>query len=81
RVMGLLDFHLSGSGLIAGNRLQKLLDLDLGSLRIEQLPIRVGTVATELMTGHEIWLTRGSLVDALRASYALPGVFDPVRLG
>jgi NTE family protein len=81
RVMGLLDFHLSGSGLIAGGRLQKLLELDLGELRVEQLPIRFGTVATELVTGHEIWLTRGLLVDALRASYALPGVFDPVRLG
>jgi NTE family protein len=81
RVMGLLDFHLSGSGLIAGGRLQKLLEIDLGGLRLEQLPIRFGTVATELVTGHEIWLTRGLLVDALRASYALPGVFDPVRLG
>jgi NTE family protein len=81
RVMGLLDFHLSGSGLIAGGRLQKLLEVDLGGLRVEGLPIRFGTVATELVTGHEIWLTRGSLVDALRASYALPGVFDPVRLG
>ncbi|NNM73266.1 patatin-like phospholipase family protein [Enterovirga aerilata] len=81
RVMGLLDFHLGGSGLIAGGRLQKLLEFDLGRLRVENLPIRFGTVATELVTGHEIWLTRGSLVDALRASYALPGVFSPVRLG
>ena len=81
RVMGLLDFHLTGSGLIGGGRLQKLLEIDLGGLRIEQLPIRFGTVATELVTGHEIWLTRGLLVEALRASYALPGVFDPVRLG
>ena len=81
RVMGLLDFHIGGSGLIGGGRLQKLLEIDLGALRLEQLPIRFGTVATELVTGHEIWLTRGLLVDALRASYALPGVFDPVRLG
>ena len=81
RVMGLLDFHLSGSGLIAGGRLQKLLEIDLGEVKIEQLPIRFGAVATELVTGHEIWLTRGGLVDSLRASYALPGVFDPVRLG
>jgi NTE family protein len=81
RVMGLLDFHLSGSGLIAGGRLQKLLEIDLHALRVEHLPIRFATVATELATGHEIWLTRGSLIDALRASYALPGVFDPVRLG
>jgi NTE family protein len=81
RVMGLLDFHIGGSGLIGGTRLRKLLELDLGETRIEALPIRFATVATELMTGHEIWLTKGGLVEALRASYALPGVFDPVRLG
>jgi NTE family protein len=44
------------------------------------MPIRFATVATEFGTGHEIWLTRGRLSDALRASYALPGVFDPVLL-
>ena len=32
-------------------------------------------------SGHEIWLTRGSLVEAMRASYALPGLFEPVRVG
>jgi NTE family protein len=72
---------MSGSGLIAGDRLKRLLDRDLGDMRIEDLPVRYATVATELITGHEIWLTRGSLVDAMRASYALPGVFDPVKLG
>jgi NTE family protein len=81
RIMGLLDFHLGASGLIGGGRLQKLLEHDLGSCRIEDLPFRFATVATELVTGHEIWLTRGRLIDALRASYALPGVFDPVRIG
>jgi NTE family protein len=81
RVMGLLDFHISGSGLIAGDRLRRLLERDLASLRIESLPLRFATVATELGTGHEIWLTRGPLVDTMRASYALPGVFDPVKLG
>ena len=44
------------------------------------MPIRFCTIATELVTGHEIWLTRGPLVQAMRASYALPGVFDPVLL-
>ncbi|HEX2136357.1 MAG TPA: patatin-like phospholipase family protein [Microvirga sp.] len=81
RVMGLLDFHLTGSGLIAGSRLQKLLDHDLANLRVETLPLRYCTIATELVTGHEIWLTKGPLVQAMRASYALPGVFDPVLIG
>ncbi|MDF3062180.1 MAG: family protein rssA [Microvirga sp.] len=81
RVMGLLDFHITGSGLIAGDRLRRLLEHDLADLRIEKLPMRFATIATELGTGHEIWITRGPLVEALRASYALPGVFDPVKLG
>lgn len=81
RVVGLMDFHIGGAGLIAGGRLKRLLERDLSDLRIEDLPQRFVAIATELGTGHEIWLTRGPLVEALRASYALPGVFDPVKLG
>ncbi len=80
RVMGLLDFHIMGSGLIGGGRIQRLLDQDLTDRRIEALPVKFCTVATELVTGHEIWLTRGPLVQAMRASYALPGIFDPVLI-
>jgi NTE family protein len=47
---------------------------------IEELPIRFATITTEVGTGHEIWLTRGRLADAMRASYALPGIFPPVAL-
>jgi NTE family protein len=45
------------------------------------LAVRFAAIATEFNTGHEIWLTRGLLVEALRASYALPGIFPPVRIG
>jgi NTE family protein len=81
RVLGLLDFHLGGSGLIAGDRLRRLLEVDLQDLGIEMLPVRFAAIATELVTGHEIWLTQGPLVPAIRASYALPGIFEPVRIG
>lgn len=81
RVLGLMDFHIGGSGLISGGRLKRLLDRDLAATRIEDLPLRYVAIATELGSGHEIWLTEGSVVEAMRASYALPGVFDPVRLG
>ena len=43
--------------------------------------MRLAAIATELRTGHEIWLTRGRLVEALMASYALPGIFPPKRIG
>ena len=81
RVVGLMDFHIGGAGLIGGGRLKRLLERDLAGVQIADLPPKFAAIATELGTGHEIWLTRGSLVDALRASYALPGVFDPVKLG
>jgi NTE family protein len=81
RIVGLMDFHIGGAGLIAGSRLKRLLDQHLGGIRIEDLSHRFVAIATELGSGHEIWLTHGPLVEALGASYALPGVFDPVKLG
>ncbi|HEV2000251.1 MAG TPA: patatin-like phospholipase family protein [Xanthobacteraceae bacterium] len=80
RVFGLLDFRLGGAGLIGGGRLAQLLRDSVGDTAIEDLPIRYAAIATELGTGHEIWLTRGSLVDAIRASYALPAIFPPVKV-
>src|SRR4029077_21235704 len=53
----------------------------LHDTRIEDLPLRFAAIATEFNTGHEVWLTRGRLVDALRASYALPGIFPPAQIG
>ena len=81
RVFGLLDFSFSGAGLIGGDRLRVRLEELIGSLLIEDLPLRFAGVATELGTGHEVWLRRGSLVEAMCASYALPGVFEPVKVG
>ena len=78
RVFGLMDFTVSGMGLISGSRLRTMLTAALGDTQIETMPVRFATVATQVHTGHEVWLSRGNLVEALRASYALPGVFEPV---
>ncbi len=80
-VLGYLDVSLSGAGLIWGNRLAKRLEAELDDIAIEELPCRFAAIATEIGTGHEIWLTRGRLADAVRASYTLPGIFAPVHLG
>ena len=80
-VLGYLDLSLSGSGLINGGRLAAKLEEALGKRKIEELPHHFAAIATEVLTGHEIWLTHGRLVDAMRASYALPGIFTPVHLG
>jgi NTE family protein len=79
-ILGYLDITLTGGGLIGGGKLAGRLEEKLGNTPIEALPIRFATIATEVGTGHEIWLTRGRLVDAMRASYALPGIFPPVQL-
>lgn len=81
RVFGYLDITLGGSGLIGGERLASQLLESLGRIEIETLPIKFAAIATEVRTGHEIWLTRGRLVDALRSSYALPGIFTPIKVG
>ncbi len=81
RIIGYLDVRIGGSGLISGGRLAKRLEDAMGAISIEELPVRFAAIATEVGTGHEIWLTRGSLSLAMRASYALPGIFPPVRLG
>lgn len=80
KVLGYLDFNFSGSGLITGKRLNERLDNKLRALDIEKLPRKYVAVATEIGTGHEVWLSRGKLVDAMRASYALPGIFKPVEI-
>jgi NTE family protein len=80
-ILSYLDVSFSGSGLIGGDNLARQLKEALGDVRIEALPHRFAAIATEFNTGHEIWLTRGRLADALRASYALPGIFPPVRIG
>jgi NTE family protein len=80
-ILSYLDIRLNGSGLIGGAKLAAQLEAAMGATLIEELPIKFATVATEVRTGHEIWLTHGRMVDAMRASYALPGIFSPVMVG
>ncbi len=81
RVFSLLDLSFSGAGLISGNKLRQRLENALGDTRIEDMATTFAAVATEMGAGHEVWLTKGNLVEALRASYALPGIFEPMRVG
>ncbi len=80
-ILSYLDIRLNGSGLIGGTKLAAQLEAAMGQILIEDLPVKYATVATEVRTGHEIWLTHGRMVDAMRASYALPGIFSPVLVG
>lgn len=80
RMFNLLDITLRGSGLFGGMKLDSRLREHLNGIRFEDLKRPFVAVCTELRTGHEIWLSSGLLVQAMRASYALPGVFEPVPL-
>lgn len=80
-IFSYLDIRLNGSGLIGGGKLAAQLEAAFGGVLIDELPLRFAAVSTEVNTGHEIWITDGRLVDAVRASYALPGIFEPVLIG
>ncbi len=69
------------AGLSTGNELHRLLCDLLGEGTIEDLPIPYAAVACDIDTGETIVLDRGPLVDAVRASTAIPGIFHPVRRG
>ncbi len=74
-----LDFRLIGGGLFGGQKLQSLMMESFGTVNIEDLETPFIAIACELMTGHEVWMKEGNLVEALLASFALPGVFEPVE--
>lgn len=77
QVMGLMDVRLSG-GLIRGSLLVDFFRSRFSDQGIEHLPKKFACVATELTSGREVWLQSGSVVDAVRASVALPGLLAPV---
>jgi NTE family protein len=76
-VLRLMDLTWRG-GLIRGQRLFNLFRLTFEDRDISQLPILYGAIATELASGREVWLREGNVLDAVRASCAMPGLFTPV---
>jgi NTE family protein len=76
-VLRLVDWTLSGGGLIRGERIIRRLRTMVGDVCIEDLPVDFTAVAVDIEQGREIWLTRGSLFDAIRGSIAIPGLFTP----
>jgi len=77
-MLGLMDFTWRG-GLIRGEKLFDFFRSRVEDRDIGDLPVPYGAVATELHTGREVWLREGAVLDAVRASVAIAGVFAPVR--
>lgn len=76
-IVRLLDISLSKPGVIAAEKVLARVREILGDVMIEDLPIPFTAVATDLNAGRSVWFQRGSLVDAIRASIAIPGVISP----
>lgn len=77
----LADMNLGkGGGLVTGDKFAQALRDIVGDPEIPKLKKKFTAVATELLTGHEIWIEDGSLITAMRASSALPGILVPITI-
>lgn len=81
RIVSLLDLSFSGTSIFTGARLRQTLEVALAGIEIESLDTEFAAVATEIGSGHEVWLRQGPLAKAISASYALPGILEPVHFG
>ena len=77
-VFGLLDISFSG-GMVKGEKLFGFFREHHANPDIETLDKKLVTVATDMQSGREVWITEGKMLDAARASCALPGLFSPVK--
>ncbi len=80
-VVRLLDWSFSRGAIFNGERIISVLEEMIGDRRIEDLEIGFTAVATEINNKREVWLNRGSLFEAIRASIAMPLIFAPVERG
>jgi NTE family protein len=78
QIAAYLDVRLRG-GLVRARKVFEAMAAEIPDCDIASLPLTFAAVATDLATGNEVWLRRGGLYDALRASVALPGLVSPVR--
>ena len=76
----LLDPGWRRSGVLRGTRLVDAMREVVGDPLIESLPLEFTAVAVDLQRQREVWIRRGRLWDALRASFAIPGLFTPHRI-
>jgi NTE family protein len=78
-IIGFLDPTLLGGGLIQGDKLSEFISEYVKNLEFGSLKRELGVVATDLETGREIWFREGPVMEAVRASISLPGLFTPLN--
>ena len=79
-VLKLLDFSFGSDGLVRGERIISALRELLGECSIEDCDIPFTAVASDVVKEKEVWLSSGSLFDAIRASISLPLFFKPAKI-
>ena len=79
-IVRLLDVSWGKQGLVEGERIMTALKELIGDRLIEELPIEYTAVAADITREKEVWLKRGSLFDAIRASISLPLFFTPMEI-
>ncbi|MDH5369320.1 MAG: patatin-like phospholipase RssA [Gammaproteobacteria bacterium] len=80
KILNYIDFTVVGGGFIQGEKLIEFVGNHIEENSIELLPRQFGAVATDLNTGREIWFQKGDMLEAVRASITIPGVFTPVKV-
>lgn len=80
-VLKLVDVTWNPMGAMRGSKVMSKLEALVGDILIEDLPIPITTVATDLVRQREVWFQNGPLLQAIRASIAVPGVITPVHFG
>ncbi len=81
KIASIFDVVFPRSGLIDGKRLSDFIRQYVHETRIEDLPIPFSAIATDLATGQEVVLSKGDVIEAVRASMSFPGILTPVRYG
>jgi NTE family protein len=81
RFRDIARWRVSRLGLASNQRLGDLIERVFESRQFEELRIPLAVVATDLTSGEPVVFTQGNLVDAIRASCAFPGLFEPVQIG
>ena len=79
QIASFLDVVFPKSGLIDGNRISEFIRTHVGAKNIEDLPLPFCAVSTDLATGNEVVIQDGDIIEAVRASISVPGIFTPVR--
>ena len=79
-ILRLLDISFSRKSIFKGEKIIDVLNEMIKDRTIDELPIGFTAVATDIVEQKEVWLTQGSLFEAIRASIAVPMIFSPVKI-